>query len=168
MKLQFNKFIFIYQISDFYQTCNHVFKNVFLFILFVFQLCKSYELCFKFGWFESSIFYQNITLFIMAYISQSSEYYVPIYTSGVAWTIIPYTFRIENDYFLFKSWNLFIIMCSFPSIILAYLLMRLPESPKFLLSQGKHDETIDCLKFVHRWNNKTDVKFPVSRSHRYT
>lgn len=88
--------------------------------------------------------------------------------AGVAWTIIPYTFRVENDYFLFKSWNLFIMMCSIPSVILACLLMRLPESPKFLHGQGKHDETIDCLKFVHRWNNRADVKFPVSRSARNT
>lgn len=88
--------------------------------------------------------------------------------AGVAWTIIPYTFRVENDYFLFKSWNLFIMMCSIPSVILACLLMRLPESPKFLHGQGKHDETIDCLKFVHRWNNRSDVKFPVSRSARNT
>lgn len=39
---------------------------------------------------------------------------------------------------------------------------KLPESPMFLLVQGKHDETIDCLKTVYRWNNKSDDKFPVS------
>lgn len=82
--------------------------------------------------------------------------------SGVARIIIPLTFKIENEYFLFKSWNLFVIICSLPSIILAYLLMKLPESPKFLLTQGKHDETLDCLRFVYRWNNKSDDKFPVS------
>lgn len=40
--------------------------------------------------------------------------------------------------------------------------MRLPESPKFLLAKGRYNETIDCLKFVYRWNNKSDEKFPVS------
>lgn len=39
--------------------------------------------------------------------------------------------------------------------------MKLPESPKFLLTQGKHEETLDCLKFIYKWNNKTDAKFPV-------
>ncbi|VVC44488.1 Hypothetical protein CINCED_3A025275 [Cinara cedri] len=81
---------------------------------------------------------------------------------GVAWVVIPHTFQIKNDYFLFKSWNLFIIMCSLPSIILACLVMMLPESPKFLIAQGKHDETLDCLKFVYRWNNKKDTEFPVT------
>jgi len=85
-----------------------------------------------------------------------------IYISGVAWIIIPQTFKIENGYFLFKSWNLFIIICSFPSIILAFLLMKMPESPKFLLAQGKHDETLDCMKFIYKWNNKSYDKFPVS------
>lgn len=64
---------------------------------------------------------------------------------------------------MFKSWNLFVIMCSLPSITLAFLLMKLPETPKFLLAQGKHTETINCLKFVHRWNSKSaGDKFPVS------
>lgn len=90
------------------------------------------------------------------------NYFIIICITGIAWIIIPQTFKIENKYFLFKSWNLFVIVCSLPSIILSCLLMRLPESPKFLLNQGKHDETIDCLKFVHRWNNKSDGVFPVS------
>lgn len=80
----------------------------------------------------------------------------------MAWIIIPQTFRIESKYFLFKSWNLFIILCALPSIILACLLTKFPESPKFLLAQGKHDEIIDCLKFVYRLNNKSDDKFPAS------
>lgn len=82
--------------------------------------------------------------------------------SGVAWLIIPQTFRIENEYILFKSWNLFVIVCSLPSITLAFLIMKMPESPKFLLAQGKHKETINCLKFVHRWNSNSNDKFPVS------
>lgn len=53
-------------------------------------------------------------------------------------------------------------MCSLPSITLALLLMKMPESPKFLLSRGKHKETINCLKFVHRWNSNSDDKFPVN------
>ncbi|XP_022182076.1 synaptic vesicle glycoprotein 2B-like isoform X1 [Myzus persicae] len=80
----------------------------------------------------------------------------------VAWIIIPQTFRIENEYILFKSWNLFVIVCSLPSITLAFLLMKMPESPKFLLAQGKHKETINALKFVHRWNSNLNDKFPVT------
>jgi len=44
------------------------------------------------------------------------------------------------------------------------LLAKLPESPKFLLAKGKHDETINCLKYVYGWNNKTDDDFPASLS----
>lgn len=54
------------------------------------------------------------------------------------------------------------MMCSLPSLIVACLLIKLPESPTFLLSQGKHDKTLDCLKFVYRWNNKSYDEFPVS------
>ncbi|XP_060861423.1 synaptic vesicle glycoprotein 2C-like [Metopolophium dirhodum] len=80
----------------------------------------------------------------------------------IAWIVIPQTFRIEYGFFLFRSWNLFAVICSLPSIIFSCLLVKLPESPKFLLAKGKHDETVDCLKFVYRWNNKTDDEFPVT------
>uniref|UniRef100_A0A2H8TZE7 Synaptic vesicle glycoprotein 2B n=1 Tax=Melanaphis sacchari TaxID=742174 RepID=A0A2H8TZE7_9HEMI len=80
----------------------------------------------------------------------------------IAWLVIPLTFRIEYGFFLFRSWNLFIIICALPSLIFSCFLAKLPESPKFLLAKGKHDETIDCLKFVYRWNNKTDDNFPVT------
>jgi len=83
---------------------------------------------------------------------------------GIAWLVLPQTFRIEYGFFLFRSWNLFAVICSLPSIIFSCLLVQLPESPKFLLAKGKHDETMDCLKFVYRWNNKTDDEFPASSS----
>ncbi|XP_029342242.1 synaptic vesicle glycoprotein 2B [Acyrthosiphon pisum] len=80
----------------------------------------------------------------------------------IAWIVIPQTFRIEYGFFLFRSWNLFAVICSLPSIIFSYLLLQLPESPKFLLTKGKRHETMDCLKFVYRWNNNTDDEFPVT------
>ncbi|XP_050540651.1 synaptic vesicle glycoprotein 2B-like isoform X2 [Daktulosphaira vitifoliae] len=80
----------------------------------------------------------------------------------LAWLVIPLTFRFENEYILFKSWNLFAIVCALPSIIIATLLIKMPESPKFLLNKGKHDETIECLKVVYSWNNTTGLhEFPV-------
>ncbi|XP_025413829.1 synaptic vesicle glycoprotein 2A-like isoform X2 [Sipha flava] len=80
----------------------------------------------------------------------------------MAWIIMLYPFRIENEYFLFKTWNMLVIICSLPSMLLAFLLTRMPESPKFLLAKGKHDEAIDCLRTMYRWNNKSDDKFPVT------
>lgn len=43
--------------------------------------------------------------------------------------------------------------------------MKFPESPKFLLAQGRYDETLDCLKFVYKWNNTSNDKFPASIIH---
>uniref|UniRef100_A0A2H8TZZ2 Synaptic vesicle glycoprotein 2A n=1 Tax=Melanaphis sacchari TaxID=742174 RepID=A0A2H8TZZ2_9HEMI len=122
-----------------------------------------------FGVSGATVLYSYLGEFINAKYREKFLCWMEIFwTSGiillpcVAWIIIPQTFRIEYGFFLFRSWNLFVIICSFPSIILAYLLVRLPESPKFLLSKGKHDETIDCLKFVYKWNNKTIDDFPVT------
>lgn len=83
--------------------------------------------------------------------------------AGIAWLIIPHEFRIEYGFFLFRSWNLFTIVCALPSLISACLLLKLPETPKFLLAKGRHDETVACLKYIYRWNNNnTDDKFAVS------
>ncbi|XP_050540645.1 synaptic vesicle glycoprotein 2B-like isoform X2 [Daktulosphaira vitifoliae] len=70
----------------------------------------------------------------------------------IAWLVIPMTFSIKNDYIYFSSWNLFIIICSCPNIILSYVLYKLPESPKFLLSKGKVDEIVQCLETICKWN----------------
>ncbi|KAL5245387.1 hypothetical protein ACI65C_012797 [Semiaphis heraclei] len=71
----------------------------------------------------------------------------------VAWGIIP----LPNHYNIggllqYSSWNIFLTLCSLPSILLALWLTQFPESPKFLLECGEFDEALECLKRIYTAN----------------
>lgn len=78
-----------------------------------------------------------ILLPISAYgvINQSWEFYIP-------WIDVTY-----------KPWRLFFIVCALPELIAFVILLFIPESPKFLLDNGKLDEAYNVLQKMNRWNN---------------
>lgn len=54
---------------------------------------------------------------------------------------------------LYKPWRLFLVTCSLPALIAGISLWFMPESPKFVLGQGKPKEAIQILQKVDRWNS---------------
>ncbi|MGH0180981.1 UNVERIFIED_CONTAM: hypothetical protein FKN15_005229 [Acipenser sinensis] len=52
----------------------------------------------------------------------------------------------------FHSWRVFVLVCTLPSISSLIGLIFMPESPRFLLENGKHDEAWMILKQVHDTN----------------
>lgn len=65
---------------------------------------------------------------------------------------------IEMNY---SIWRIFLLLCSSLSGTIALLLCFLPESPKFLLAQEKHDEALQILQEIYRRNRKSDSVYPV-------
>lgn len=53
----------------------------------------------------------------------------------------------------YKPWRLFFIVCASPEIIAFVILLFIPESPKFLLDNGKPEEAYKALQKMNRWNN---------------
>ncbi|XP_072473607.1 synaptic vesicle glycoprotein 2B isoform X1 [Notamacropus eugenii] len=77
-----------------------------------------------------------------------------IYASAMAWTIIPHYgwgFSMGTNYH-FHSWRVFVIVCALPCMASMVALKFMPESPRFLLEMGKHDEAWMILKHVHDTN----------------
>ncbi|XP_055970373.1 synaptic vesicle glycoprotein 2B [Sorex fumeus] len=77
-----------------------------------------------------------------------------IYASVMAWTIIPHYgwgFSMGTAYH-YHSWRLFVIVCALPCTVSLVTLKFMPESPRFLLEMGKHDEAWMILKRVHDTN----------------
>uniref|UniRef100_A0A4W3I473 Synaptic vesicle glycoprotein 2Ba n=1 Tax=Callorhinchus milii TaxID=7868 RepID=A0A4W3I473_CALMI len=77
-----------------------------------------------------------------------------IYASMMAWSIIPHYgwgFTMGTS-FHFHSWRLFVIVCTLPSILSVIALIFMPESPRYLLEVGKHDEAWMVLKQVYDTN----------------
>ncbi|RXN12482.1 synaptic vesicle glyco 2B-like protein [Labeo rohita] len=77
-----------------------------------------------------------------------------IYASFTAWGIIPrygWGFSMGSE-FQFHSWRVFVLVCALPAIAAFIGLMFMPESPRFLLENAKHDEAWMILKQVHDTN----------------
>ncbi|XP_043934301.1 synaptic vesicle glycoprotein 2B [Protopterus annectens] len=77
-----------------------------------------------------------------------------IYASAMAWGIIPnygWGFSMGTNY-QFHSWRVFVIICALPCLSSIIALKFMPESPRFLLELGKHDEAWMILKRVHDTN----------------
>lgn len=58
----------------------------------------------------------------------------------------------------YKPWRLFIVVCGLPGFIAFLFLCFLPESPKFVLSQGKQFEAYHILQTMNRINNGKDAR----------
>ncbi|KAM3939566.1 synaptic vesicle glycoprotein 2C [Leptodactylus fuscus] len=77
-----------------------------------------------------------------------------IYASAMAWAIIPHygwSFSMGSAY-QFHSWRVFVIVCALPCVSAVVALTFMPESPRFLLEVGKHDEAWMILKQIHDTN----------------
>lgn len=86
-----------------------------------------------------------------------------IVSLGIAWIIIPLDINYVTSGFFFKSWNLFVIVSSLPSILLGIWLCSFPESPKFLLECGEPDEALEILRDIYKSNTgDSGANYPVN------
>ncbi|XP_066568053.1 synaptic vesicle glycoprotein 2Ca [Amia ocellicauda] len=77
-----------------------------------------------------------------------------IYASAMAWAIIPHygwSFSMGSAY-QFHSWRVFVVVCALPCVSAVVALTFMPESPRFYLEVGKHDEAWMILKQIHDTN----------------
>ncbi|XP_014284287.1 synaptic vesicle glycoprotein 2B [Halyomorpha halys] len=81
---------------------------------------------------------------------------------AIAWLIIPMKFEIKSEYFLFHSWNLFVIASATPAFLLGLWALRFPESPKFLFDIGEQEKALEAMKYIYHINTgKAKETFPV-------
>ncbi|KAM7368668.1 hypothetical protein PAMP_012981 [Pampus punctatissimus] len=52
----------------------------------------------------------------------------------------------------FHSWRVFVVVCALPCVSAVVALTFMPESPRFFLEMGKHDEAWMVLKHIHDTN----------------
>ncbi|KAG7522043.1 synaptic vesicle glycoprotein 2B-like [Solea senegalensis] len=77
-----------------------------------------------------------------------------VYASFTAWGIIPrygWGFSMGTE-FQFHSWRVFVLVAALPAVSSLVGLTFMPESPRFLLENAKHDEAWMILKQVHDTN----------------
>ncbi|XP_045467528.1 synaptic vesicle glycoprotein 2B-like isoform X2 [Harmonia axyridis] len=81
-----------------------------------------------------------------------------MYLPGMAWLILPHGWRMEIEMLdlEFRPWRLLLIVYALPSLLFLLMLLILPESPKFLMTQGKTNEVLEILKTMFRVNKGFD------------
>lgn len=84
---------------------------------------------------------------------------------GFAWLILPAQWAFEIPFLgiFFRPWRLLVISYGLPSVLFMLCILYLPESPKFLLNEGRVDEALMALKKMYRVNTRnSEDDFPVS------
>lgn len=89
----------------------------------------------------------------------------------MAWLIIPHNWSLNlfNGSFVYNSWRLYMSFCGLPIIIGAVCFFFFPESPKFLMSQGRNDEALEVFRKIYAVNSgQSPDSYPVleNPSHR--
>ncbi|XP_018392665.1 PREDICTED: synaptic vesicle glycoprotein 2B-like isoform X1 [Cyphomyrmex costatus] len=76
----------------------------------------------------------------------------------IAWLIIPQKWYITflNDTLEIASWRMFLVICSLPEFLACIALFAFPESPRFLILKGRHDEALNVFKKIYSLNTGKD------------
>ncbi|GJQ74263.1 hypothetical protein Trydic_g19164 [Trypoxylus dichotomus] len=137
-------------------------QSYFLFMFFRllsgFAIAGAMGICFPYlGEFQPSKYRETILCWMELFWTVGV-----IVLPGIAWIIIPLDINYVSTNFFFKSWNLFVIVSSLPSILLGIWLCFFPESPKFLLECGEPDEALEVLRNIYNSNTgDTRGNYPI-------
>ena len=86
------------------------------------------------------------------------------FVTALAWLIIPQSWYFETGdrTFVYNSWRMYLQSCGIPILIGALGLSFFPESPKFLMSQGRNEEALEVFKTMYHVNTgKPRETYPV-------
>ncbi|KAJ6639914.1 Synaptic vesicle glycoprotein 2A, partial [Pseudolycoriella hygida] len=73
---------------------------------------------------------------------------------AIAWFVIPKPWAVQIGSFVsLKSWQIFLAICAFPSLIGGVAIIFFPESPKFLMSQGRNEEALRVFRTIYKINS---------------
>ncbi|XP_026752054.2 synaptic vesicle glycoprotein 2B-like [Galleria mellonella] len=104
--------------------------------------------------------YRDVTLSVTNALQIMGSGLVPL----LAWGILPLDFRVDFGAYEFRSWRLLCIAYACFFFLSTFLLSFGPESPKYLVSQGKHDEALKVLQIMYAENKgKSPDTYPVKR-----
>ncbi|XP_075154436.1 synaptic vesicle glycoprotein 2B-like isoform X1 [Haematobia irritans] len=76
----------------------------------------------------------------------------------ISFSVINREWRLDLSFIglVYKPWRLFVIVCGIPGLVCGIAMYFLPESPKFLLSMNKEEETKEVLQQMYRMNGGKD------------
>ncbi|XP_017471975.1 PREDICTED: synaptic vesicle glycoprotein 2B [Rhagoletis zephyria] len=81
------------------------------------------------------------------------------YVPAIAWPVLLKDWSLPiSDSFAFRPWRLLTLFNLLPGFLGIGILLLLPDSPKVLLSLGKHDEALSSVNWICKRNTGKDLK----------
>ncbi|XP_036325024.1 synaptic vesicle glycoprotein 2B-like [Rhagoletis pomonella] len=81
------------------------------------------------------------------------------YVPAIAWPVLLMDWSLPiSDSFAFRPWRLLTLFNLLPGFLAIGFLLLLPDSPKVLLSLGKHDEALSAVNWICKRNTGKDLK----------
>ena len=89
-----------------------------------------------------------------------------LFVLGISWLILPiqWSYHSPDGSFIFNSWRILVVVIALPLLISALLVLFEPETPKYLVSQGRIQEAEKVLQKMQLMNfgKKTFQTMPVN------
>lgn len=88
-----------------------------------------------------------------------------LYIPSIAWLILSNDFRLplfgEMNY---RPWRLLLLAYTLPGFLAAVMMMTFKESPRYLVAQGREDEALTVLQWIHKKNTgEAEENYPVKK-----
>ncbi|XP_045461407.1 synaptic vesicle glycoprotein 2C-like [Harmonia axyridis] len=107
-----------------------------------------------------SVSYRPKAPMLLGLWNAAGSLYLPLLASFV----LPLKIEWKIGHWVFHSWSLFLLINSIPPIMSAAIFVFLPESPKFLMSQGKNEEALEVFRMIYSMNTgKPKDTYPVRK-----
>ncbi|XP_020295675.1 synaptic vesicle glycoprotein 2B-like isoform X2 [Pseudomyrmex gracilis] len=76
----------------------------------------------------------------------------------IAWLVIPQKWDITflNGTMGISSWRVFLAICSIPEFLACFAFFAFPESPRFLILKGRHEEALNVFRKMYSLNTGKD------------
>ncbi|KAL9895224.1 uncharacterized protein ACN2A1_006007 isoform 1-T1 [Glossina fuscipes fuscipes] len=82
----------------------------------------------------------------------------------IAYVMLPYHIAWRTDYLRLHTWHFFLMVSAIPTLLGGVLNIFLPESPKFLMSQGRNEDALKSFRVVYAMNKrKPKSSYPITQ-----